>query len=81
MLNAINKSDYIITLGWRGAEKHFTSLLTSNGKNIKRIFVVSPTASTNLSDMFSLHLIDKTELSFTNFIRGDPLEDVLKILH
>jgi hypothetical protein len=52
MVNAINRADKLITIGWKGAEEHFTSLLRINNK-IDQVFVVSPRANTNLGGVFS----------------------------
>jgi len=81
MVEAINNADYIITLGWKGAEKNFTKLLLTNGKKIKAVYVVSPSAETNLSTIFPEGKIQKIESTFSYFVSQTvTLEAILKKL-
>jgi len=78
MKEAIPKANKIITLGWKGADQHFTNLLKSSKQTIQSIHVVSPKADTHLDDIFPREKIQKVESTFSRFV-NDPraLESLL----
>lgn len=78
MLEAVNNADKMITLGWKGADKNFTNLLTTNTK-INEVYIVSPHASTNLDSIFSEEILKPIESTFGYFVSETPaLEGILK---
>lgn len=79
MLKAITKANKIITLGWRGADKHFTDLLKTNGKAVKEVHIVSPTTDTYLDKIFSKKKIKPIKATFRHFINETrALESLLR---
>lgn len=75
MLNAVNRANKLITLGWKGAEEHFTDLLKTNSK-IDEVFVVSPRADTYLGSTFSQDKIKPFKSTAMHFV-NEALEGFL----
>ena len=77
MLNAVNKANKMITFGWKGGDVNFTNLLITNSK-IDDIYVVSPKADTNLTEIFPQEKIKLYASTFSHFISETPtLEGLL----
>lgn len=78
MLEAIKNADKIVTLGWKGTDKHFTDLLTTNTK-IDEVYIVSPQADTLLGNIFPAEKIKPIESTFSYFVSETIiLEEMLK---
>lgn len=67
MLKAIKNANKIITLGWKGADENFTSLLSENDK-IDEIYVVSPRAETQLNKALPMAKLTPIETTFSCFV-------------
>lgn len=67
MLEATKKADKLITLGWRGADEHFTKLLKEN-TNIDDVYVVSPNADTHLDKIFPHINLTSIKTKFSSFV-------------
>jgi hypothetical protein len=76
MLTAVEGADKLITIGWRGADAHFTKLLEKNRK-INEVHVVSRSGSTKLDELYSGGRIRKWESTFSHFTASPTLESIL----
>lgn len=76
----LQKANKVMTLGWKGTDVHFTNLLETN-ENIEEIYVVSPKADTNLSNIFSQDMIKPIKSTFSYFVSNSAgLEALLSTL-
>jgi hypothetical protein len=79
MVTAVKSANKLITLGWKGADEHFTKLLESENDGIDGVTVVSPSGDTNLVTVFDSEIIDKIESKFSYFVgESDGLVNLLK---
>lgn len=77
MLTAVNNANKVITIGWKGADEHFTKLLSTNSK-VDEVCIVSPRADTQLDEIFPVEKIRKFESPASYFISETPaLEGIL----
>lgn len=78
MVEATREADKIITLGWKGADQHFNSLLKNNPK-VKEVYVISPGADTKLDAIYSDEKLKRTKSTFRHFVSdSDALESLLR---
>lgn len=77
MLNTVKEADKIITLGWKGSDRHFTTLLKENNK-VDEIYIVSPKTDTELNKIFPQEKFKLYESTFSYFVgETDALESIL----
>lgn len=78
MVEAIRGADKLISLGWKGADEHFTSLLKQENDKLSEVYVVSPKAETQLDSIYPANRIKPYESTFRHFVSDSPaLETVL----
>lgn len=68
MMEELKRVDKIITLGWKGGEQHFTSLLARERHHINELIVVSPNGQTQLDSVFTNMQIKKIKKRFSEFV-------------
>ncbi len=79
MLEAINNADRMLTIGWKGADKHFTKLLNSNAKKINEVHIVSPDGNTYLDKVFPVQILKRVKSTFSYFVsETTSLEGILQ---
>lgn len=82
MLEAIKSANALFSLGWKGADTHFTSLLKSDGKQIKKVAVISPSGDTYLNEVFPDLEIQFIKHGFREFIyKNNLLRELLNKLN
>lgn len=77
MLEAIATADKLITLGWKGAEKHFTDLLKAGNSKIDEMVIVSPTAETELAQVYPDITPNGIKTGFSKFARSKVFGEIL----
>lgn len=78
MVEAIKDADKVMTLGWKGTDKHFTEILKTKNKKVDKVFVVSPDGETQLETIYPSQ-IKPIRSTFSNFIsETDELETILQ---
>ncbi|QQS44388.1 SIR2 family protein [Candidatus Roizmanbacteria bacterium] len=76
MIEATLKANKLITIGWKGSDENYTSILKKNS-HLTDIYVVSPNANTNLDEIFP-SIIRPIKSSFRDFInKTQQLEEIL----
>ena len=81
MKAAIKSADKLLTLGWKGADQHFTKLIKDTNNTIDEAIVISPSGETQLGDTLPSEIIKSVESTFRHFVsESNALELLLNNL-
>jgi hypothetical protein len=80
MKSAIKEADKVITLGWKGADAHFVSLLKEQNNKPLDFLVVSPSGDTKLKAAYPVENISAIQSGFSALVRGTDFEDILRYI-